>query len=134
MPVLTDIYRYPIKSTHGETLVASTVTSQGLPADRAWMVADASGRMVTGRTDPVLVRVPVVVNRADGPRPASGITSTAPSARATSSVLPANARSSRSFPRDHGCWCTTSFVVTSSTRSEGVPLSPYDLVLSSSAR
>lgn len=57
MPVLTDIYRYPIKSTHGEALVASTVTSLGLPADRAWMVADASGRMVTGRTDPVLVRV-----------------------------------------------------------------------------
>lgn len=62
MPVLTDIYRYPIKSTHGETLVASTVTSQGLPADRAWMVADASGRMVTGRTDPVLVRVTASVS------------------------------------------------------------------------
>lgn len=57
MPVLTDIYRYPIKSTQGEALAASAVTPLGLPADRAWMVADASGRMVTGRVEPRLVQV-----------------------------------------------------------------------------
>ncbi len=57
MPILTDLYRYPIKSTFGEWLTTSFVSPLGLPFDRAWMVADATGHMVTGRTDPALVQV-----------------------------------------------------------------------------
>lgn len=63
MPTLSEIHRYPIKSTAGEPLPVSEITPSGLPFDRAFMVADASGRMVTGRTDPRLVQV---VARADG--------------------------------------------------------------------
>ncbi|MDR3411924.1 MAG: MOSC domain-containing protein [Formivibrio sp.] len=57
MPTLAEIYRYPIKSTRGELLSASAIDSQGLPFDRAWMVADETGRMLTGRTEPSLVQI-----------------------------------------------------------------------------
>lgn len=57
MPTLTEIYRYPVKSTWGELLQASEVGPMGLPFDRAWMVADQTGRMITGRTDPKLVQI-----------------------------------------------------------------------------
>lgn len=61
MPVLAEIYRYPVKSTRGESLQVCEVAPLGLPFDRAWMVADASGRMVTGRTDPKLVQITALV-------------------------------------------------------------------------
>lgn len=57
MPILTEIYRYPVKSTRGELLPDCEVTPSGLPFDRNWMIADESGRMITGRTDPRLVQV-----------------------------------------------------------------------------
>ena len=57
LPVLSALYRYPVKSMHGESLEASPVGPQGLPYDRDWMVADEAGRFVTGRTHPELVRV-----------------------------------------------------------------------------
>lgn len=57
MFTLTEIYRYPVKSTQGESLLASDLQPSGLPFDRTWMVADETGRMVTGRTDPRLVLV-----------------------------------------------------------------------------
>ena len=56
-PVLSALYRYPVKSMRGESLDASPVGPQGLPHDRSWMVADEGGRFVTGRTHPELVRV-----------------------------------------------------------------------------
>ncbi|MBS1157151.1 MAG: hypothetical protein H6R07_3075 [Proteobacteria bacterium] len=62
MPTLTEIYRYPVKSTWGELLPASDVGPMGLPFDRAWMVADESGRMITGRTEPRLVQIKVRVD------------------------------------------------------------------------
>lgn len=57
VPVLSALYRYPVKSMRGESLDASPVGPEGLPYDRAWMVADEGGRFVTGRTQPELVRV-----------------------------------------------------------------------------
>lgn len=57
MPILAEIYRYPVKSTKGQSLRGGELTPAGLPFDRAWMVADEAGRMVTGRTDPRLVLV-----------------------------------------------------------------------------
>lgn len=63
MPVVSELYRYPVKSTQGEALDRSPVSFSGLPYDRNWMVADANGRMITGRTDPRLVKV---IARTDG--------------------------------------------------------------------
>lgn len=57
MPILSDLYRYPMKSTQGENLLASLVFPAGLPWDRAFMVADLAGEMITGRTHPALVQV-----------------------------------------------------------------------------
>lgn len=56
-PVLSALYRYPVKSMRGQQLDASPVGPQGLPFDRSWMVADPNGKFVTGRTYPELVRV-----------------------------------------------------------------------------
>lgn len=62
MSTLAEIYRYPVKSTWGELLPASDVGPMGLPFDRAWMVADDAGRMITGRTEPRLVQIKVLVD------------------------------------------------------------------------
>ncbi len=68
---LAAIHHYPVKSCRGQSLVASALTPHGLPFDRSWMVANAAGRMVTGRTHPALVLV--------GAEPdAQGLTLTAP--------------------------------------------------------
>ncbi len=56
-PVLSALYRYPVKSMRGQRLDASLVGPQGLPFDRSWMVADPNGKFVTGRTYPQLVLV-----------------------------------------------------------------------------
>ena len=71
VPVLSALYRYPVKSMRGESLDASLVGPQGLPYDRTWMVADESGRFVTGRTHPELV----LVSARPGP---AGVTLSAP--------------------------------------------------------
>lgn len=60
MPTLSALYRYPIKSTRGDAITETTIAATGLPFDRHWMVADANGRMVTGRTDPRLVLIRAV--------------------------------------------------------------------------
>lgn len=57
MSILAEIFRYPVKSSRGESLSWSTIGPAGLPCDRAWMVADSAGCMLTGRTDPRLVRL-----------------------------------------------------------------------------
>jgi uncharacterized protein YcbX len=71
VPVLSALYRYPVKSMRGESLDASPVGPQGLPYDRMWMVADEGGRFVTGRTHPELV----LVSARPGP---AGVTLSAP--------------------------------------------------------
>lgn len=62
MPALCALYRYPVKSTRGEAMAEAKLAATGLPFDRHWMVADATGRTITGRTDPrlVLVRAQVI--------------------------------------------------------------------------
>lgn len=56
-PTLSALYRYPVKSTRGQSLTSSALTPTGLPFDRSWMVATADGRMITGRSHPALVLV-----------------------------------------------------------------------------
>ena len=57
MPILSGLYRYPMKSTQAEPLSHARVTQAGLHWDRAFMVADLSGEMLTGRTHPALVQL-----------------------------------------------------------------------------
>ncbi|MBM3116903.1 MOSC domain-containing protein [Jeongeupia naejangsanensis] len=57
MPILTALYRYPVKSIHSETLMHSAIDPSGLPDDRAWLIADHSGRFMTGRDWPQMVRI-----------------------------------------------------------------------------
>lgn len=56
-PILSALYRYPVKSMAGESLASSAVGPAGLPFDRMWMVAERNGRFVTGRQYPELVLV-----------------------------------------------------------------------------
>lgn len=56
-PVLSALYRYPVKSMRGERLAASPVSPIGLPFDRMWMVGDPDGRLMTGREYPELVLI-----------------------------------------------------------------------------
>lgn len=57
MPTLSALYRYPLKSAHGHALNVAELAEVGLPDDRAWMVAEPSGRFVTGRELPQLVTI-----------------------------------------------------------------------------
>ncbi|GAB4062017.1 MOSC domain-containing protein [Uliginosibacterium sediminicola] len=52
---ITGLYRYPLKSCHGEALSEVPVDPLGLAFDRRWMAADPHGRMITGRDEPRLV-------------------------------------------------------------------------------
>lgn len=64
MPMLTALYRYPVKSAHGDALTHCRVDARGLPDDRSWMVADPDGRFITGRECPQLVTVSATVDEA----------------------------------------------------------------------
>lgn len=46
---LSEIHRYPVKSTAAESLDCAEVEPRGLRGDRRWMVVDEHGRFVTGR-------------------------------------------------------------------------------------
>ncbi|WP_434361419.1 hybrid-cluster NAD(P)-dependent oxidoreductase [Parasalinivibrio latis] len=54
---LKQINIYPIKSTGGLSLSSAWVEKSGLSFDRRFLVADKTGRMITGRTHPKLVDV-----------------------------------------------------------------------------
>lgn len=54
---LAALYRYPLKSAAGQSLDQVQLTPSGLEEDRAWMVVEPDGRMITGRTDPRLVLI-----------------------------------------------------------------------------
>jgi len=62
-PILTGIYRYPVKSCRGERLTTGAVQPWGLAGDRRWMVIDAAGEPVTAREHPRLL---LVTPRLDG--------------------------------------------------------------------
>src|SRR5262249_55958436 len=55
--VVTDLYRYPVKSCRGQRLRAAPVQPWGLAGDRRWMIVDAGGEVVTARERPRLVLV-----------------------------------------------------------------------------
>ena len=58
MPLMvTDIYRYPVKSCRGERLPEAVVEPWGLAGDRRWMIVDPSGDVVTARERPRLLLV-----------------------------------------------------------------------------
>src|SRR5437867_3673857 len=50
-----EIWRYPVKSMAGETLVSADVTEQGVTGDRILQVRNPAGRIVTARTRPRLL-------------------------------------------------------------------------------
>ena len=54
--MLTGITRYPIKSCRGQALDTAVVEPWGLAGDRRWMLVDETGRVVTAREYPQLVR------------------------------------------------------------------------------
>lgn len=63
--LLKSIHHYPLKSAAGLSLTEVEVESRGLRHDRRWMVVDHSGKFISGRTHPQLVRVTAQV-QADG--------------------------------------------------------------------
>jgi uncharacterized protein len=63
--VVTDLYRYPVKSCRGERLPAVSVEPWGLAGDRRWMIVDPGGEVVTARECPRLVLVTPIL-AADG--------------------------------------------------------------------
>lgn len=62
MMQLSALYRYPLKSAAAQTLDEAWISPSGMEGDRAWMVIEPDGRMITGRNDPrmVLVRATLV--------------------------------------------------------------------------
>ncbi|SAL05652.1 MOSC domain-containing protein [Caballeronia calidae] len=52
MPVLNELFVYPIKSCAGISLRRATLRDTGLEYDRHWMVTDPAGGMFTQRTHP----------------------------------------------------------------------------------
>lgn len=54
---LTSLHVHPLKSAAPYDLAEAEVLPRGLRDDRSWMVVDASGRMVTARTDHRLLHV-----------------------------------------------------------------------------
>jgi hypothetical protein len=60
MPVLSQIFIHPIKSTRALPLKQARVEPLGLEHDRRWMVVRPDGSFITGRESPALVRVSAV--------------------------------------------------------------------------
>lgn len=59
MQSLTELYIYPIKSTKGIQLPQGLVEEKGLQNDRRYMLVDAEGSFITGRTHPQLTQVSI---------------------------------------------------------------------------
>ena len=59
MPILSDLYVYPIKSCAGLRQKRARLTHWGLEYDRNWMVTDAQGQFLTQREFSQLARVKV---------------------------------------------------------------------------
>ncbi|SMG54400.1 MOSC domain-containing protein [Paraburkholderia susongensis] len=57
MPIISELFTYPIKSCAGIELVRTRLVETGLEHDRNWMVTDAAGSMLTQRTYPRLALV-----------------------------------------------------------------------------
>ena len=59
-PVLSALHVFPLKSCAPLVLDAATLEPRGLRHDRRWIVADATGRFLTGRQHPRLTLLRVV--------------------------------------------------------------------------
>lgn len=57
MPIISELFVYPIKSCAGMSLHRAQLLETGLAYDRHWMVTRADGQMITQRTHPQLARV-----------------------------------------------------------------------------
>ncbi|MBB5443066.1 MULTISPECIES: MOSC domain-containing protein [unclassified Paraburkholderia] len=57
MPVISELFVYPIKSCGGIALRRAQLLDTGLAYDRHWMVTDTHGEMITQRTHPRLALV-----------------------------------------------------------------------------
>jgi uncharacterized protein len=55
--IVTELYRYPVKSCRGERLPEAAVEPWGLAGDRRWMIVDPGGDVVTARERPRLLLV-----------------------------------------------------------------------------
>jgi uncharacterized protein len=55
--VVTDLYRYPVKSCRGQQLRDAPVEPWGLAGDRRWMVVDPGGEFLTARERPPMLLV-----------------------------------------------------------------------------
>jgi uncharacterized protein len=51
-----EMWRYPVKSMAGESLEAAELTESGIAGDRILQVRNATGRIITSRTRPLLLR------------------------------------------------------------------------------
>jgi uncharacterized protein len=51
-----EIWRYPVKSMAGESLKTADLTELGIGGDRVVQVRNAAGRIMTARTQPLLLR------------------------------------------------------------------------------
>lgn len=62
MPVIQELYFYPIKSLRGIRSSELILDPLGPKYDRQWMLVDPSGRMITQRTMPSLARIGVMMD------------------------------------------------------------------------
>ncbi len=56
-PRLSGLFRYPLKSAAALPAAEAPVESRGLAGDRRWLVCDANGRFITGRSHPRLSQI-----------------------------------------------------------------------------
>tara|TARA_B110000444_G_C18827196_1_gene591010 strand:+ start:1108 stop:1956 length:849 start_codon:yes stop_codon:yes gene_type:complete len=55
--VLSELWRYPVKSFGGEKLVCGEIHNQGLVADRCWALQDLNGDIVNGKNCPKILQL-----------------------------------------------------------------------------
>ena len=62
MPVLSQLYVYPVKSASSVSLTQMEVVTRGPRFDRRWMVVDDAGMLATQRTHPALAKIQVALD------------------------------------------------------------------------
>lgn len=63
MPVVSQLFIYPIKSMGGISLSASLVEERGLQYDRRWMLIDEKNRFITQREHPQLALLRIAIGK-----------------------------------------------------------------------
>lgn len=59
--IISELYRYPLKSGQAEALPSAEVLATGFPDDRRWVLVDAGGRFLTQREYPELALVQTLI-------------------------------------------------------------------------